>query len=459
MVKLTAINGRTRSRLAYFPVPQPLIDLDPRTNVNFEQDRDDFGQQVVQLQHTRFASDHVAISSSLYYGGAQGDFPFGYPDEDGNFAGQVNYPLQNRHLGLFSNVHYEKNGLSLKGGVHGYIFHRRNWETLLPDHANTIYDDSTRKSEASAFARASYTKGRLTVSGGMQVRTTQIRFFPDYRIIAPGTDIPVYNYSFLNGHAGLAWRLAEQWQAYVSFGRTGREPTRYDLLGGNVRVDSFNLAALQDPGTFEPEFVNDLEGGLRYRGRNLQFTANVFQMAFRNEIAPIGERVVFVQLRKNIPRSHRSGIELEAAWQHQGGLYASGMLTLMAGRIAEYAPDFEDTVYFDKRQVLTPAVMGLAAAGYRWKKGLDVSLTGQHTGMQYIEPTNDPDFTVPASFVLHGRVQYTFRKGHEISLQARNLLDARYYLYGEIGEWEGMAVPAYFVEPPRHVLVMVRLKF
>jgi outer membrane receptor protein involved in Fe transport len=127
--------------------------------------------------------------------------------------------------------------------------------------------------------------------------------------------------------------------------------------------------------------------------------------------------------------------------------------------VKEYAPDFEDSVYTDTRPALTPAFMGQLSTGYRLGEQLEVAVTGRYIGEQFITPRNEPELTVPASIVLDGRVRWTFWKQHELALYANNLLDALYYTYGEVGSYENRTVPAFYVQPPRNVNVMLTLRF
>lgn len=462
LLTFTFFNGRSQSQLSYLPVPLPQIQQDPRSNSNFRQDRDDFGQQFAQLRYTREINPHNHWTTSLYYGGAGGDFPFGLGDSTGNFSGQINYPLTNRHFGLFSNWLYEENSLKIRGGVHAYTFHRNNWETMLPNNADTLYNDSTRKNEVSAFVNASYRLGRWTFHADVQLRQTQIDFFPDRQFVPREAEVPQYNYTFLNPKIGLSYDVSAQLQLYASLGRTGREPTKFDLWGGAARLDSANLLPLQDPSTaVQPEYVNDLELGLRYQQERFQLEANLFYMDFEQKIEPIGERINFVQLRKNVEQSFRTGLELTAEWQSTSGYFLRGMATGMISEIAEYAPDNnpQDRVYRNVNPALTPVFQGRLTLGYEWGDRWSAALTGQYIGEMYISPTNNEDLTIPSSFVLNSRLEWRFWKDNTVALRMRNLLDELYYTYGEQGSFQGQSVPAYFVQPPRNINLMVTLRF
>ncbi len=460
--KVTAFNGRTKNHLAYFPVPLPLIRKDPRTNINFEQDRDDFGQNFLQLFYGRALNKKTTLNTTLYYGGAGGDFPFAYGDSLGRFAGQINYPLQNRHFGFFANALYESGKSTAKIGVHAYLFKRRNWETLLPDNVNTIYDDRSQKREISTYINTAHDlTSRLRIFADLQIRYAVMSFTPDYRYLPSDVYIPLYPYFFVNPKAGIRYRLKKNTNAYLSLARTGREPTKFDIFGGTTRLDSSNIAAVQNRETVLPEYVNDLETGIRHQGKRLSWNFNLFWMDFRNKIEPIGERLIWVQLRKNVPRSYRRGIELEGKWEIGNGFYTSGMFSLLDARIKEYDPDNDgqNIVYRNVRPSLTPGVLASLQAGKHLGQKAALSFTGRYTGKMYIEPTNKANMTVPASFVLDARALFRPFRHLELSLAAGNIFNALYYHYGEIGYYEGEEVPAYFVEAPRHFNLLLRWLF
>ena len=66
----------------------------------------------------------------------------------------------------------------------------------------------------------------------------------------------------------------------------------------------------------KPESVCDVELGAEWRTKNLSSRLNLYDMEFRDEIAATGELSPIGQpLRRNVDRSFRRGIELEASWQ------------------------------------------------------------------------------------------------------------------------------------------------
>lgn len=462
MVKVTGFIGRTQNGLGYLAVPKPLIDRDPRTNIGDASDRDDFGQQLLQIEYSRALTGRMTIAASAYYGGAGGDYFVGFRDTAQNLT-QINYPLRNDHFGALASltIMSDDNALETTFGIHAYTFLRRNWETLMPDYTSNYYDDRTVKNEASAFAKASYRLGALLLYGDVQVRAVGMSFTPDKRALTTVPVIPTQTWLFLNPKIGATFTASENLDLYASFGRTGREATRFDMLGSTQIVDA-NINVLLKPNTVRPEFVNDLEGGLRLHGSGFQAEVNGFYMQFQDEIAAIGEYIPqgFVQLRKNVPTSYRAGVELEGNADIGELFRVSANATFMAAAISEYAPDNLATreVYKNVRPVQTPNIMAGAALEVRPLETLAVEVHGRYVGESFLELTNNRDFMLPAFFVMDGRVTWTFLGEHRINLAVHNIFNALYFTNGGVTEFDGRTVPAYFVQAPRNLVATLHLK-
>jgi iron complex outermembrane receptor protein len=464
ILKLTAFNGRTQNKLGYLAVPKPLIDEDPRANINDENDRDDFGQQFVQLEYSRALSDDFTLAVSAYYGGAGGDFFVNFRESPADELTQINYPLRNDHLGVLASLEYAPavSGLGAQFGVHAYTFQRKNWESLMPEYASSYYRDETDKNEASAFAKITFKEGAWLLYGDVQGRFAQMNFRPDERSAGIPRDIPAHAWFFVNPKLGVTFQASDAVSAYISFGRTGREPTRFDMLGSTQIVEG-NLPILLRPNTVRPEFVNDWEGGVRVHLPGFRAQANGFYMLFQDEIAAIGEFIPqgFVQLRKNVPSSFRAGVELEAEAELGSDIGLSGMLTLMEARIAEYAPDnlgAGGEIYRNVRPVQTPNVMASLTARAQPIANLTLELSGRYVGESFLELTNFAEWILPAFAVADARLEWRFWGEHRLAFFAQNLFDARYFTNGGVVEWNGALAPAYFIQPPRNFSLALILK-
>ena len=476
MLKLTGFTGRSQNGLAYSAVALPDIQADPRTNYISENDIDDFGQSLVQLQYTRFINPATSWVSTAYYGAAGGDFPFGYSAPENTFSvdgadttfstvdrfTQINYPLYNDHYGLMSYVnHTAADGqLELNGGVHAYTFRRENREAIIPDNVNPYYRDYSRKDELSVFGKASYRWNKLLFFGDVQLRSVSLKLTPDETFLGQSATIPNHSWTFVNPKVGVTYLLNPQTNFYASYGRSGREPTRFDLLG-STQINTYNLASIQDVSAVKPEYVNDFEVGARLRIPTLIGQANLFYMQFDNEIAPIGQLIPegFVQLRKNVARSYRRGIEVEWWYRVLPTLAFTGNATYMQSTIAEFSPDGEAQTYRNVQPIISPEWLITGGLAYRVDP-LTIALNGRYVGESFLEPTNQPTLKVPDSFIVDAQASVQFLKNQEFSIHLNNLFNRRYYTFGQpVVIEDGTTVPGYFVQAPFNFYAQLRLRF
>lgn len=462
LIKVTGFVGRSKNGLAYSPVAISDIEADPRTNYLNENDIDNFGQWFIQAQHTRLLSANNSIVSSIYYGGSGGDFPWGFYDENGTLV-QINYPLTNDHVGIMSNINLsnEDQRFNFSGGIHAYTFRRTNLESIVPDDKNPYYEEHSQKDELSLFAKADYLLGRTKLFADIQFRTLKLDIDPDDTLL-PDEGIIRKNWTFLNPRIGVSHQLNETKQIYVSYGRTGREPTKVDIFGG-FNLNESNLESVKSD-DIRPEFVNDFEAGMLFRYPSFRGQLNLYYMIFKDEIAPIGAYVPegFLQLRKNMPNSFRRGVELDFVWDIIDNLSFAGNFTYMDSEIEEYNPEEDPNVYKNVTPALSPEVITRGELRYQATNWLKFSLAGRYVSESYQEPTNNEMFIMPSFFVADLGAGVLFGKGHSFDIFLNNIFDQQYFTYGAPVDldWDGIFdEPGYFVQPPRNFYARFIFKF
>ena len=462
VVKLTVVWGSTQNELGYVPVPKYLADFNPRTNLNDRTDVDDFGQQLAQLQHSHAFSENITLTSSLYYGMAGGDFFAGYRDTSGLLT-QINYPLQNQHVGGMTTLDVYDVIPGFKGtvGIHAYTFSRRNWEYVSPEAQRPYYDDKTSKQEVSGFARAKYRIGKFEAFGDVQIRSVRLNFQPDARTVGANVSVPVHTWLFVNPRLGLRYSIVDGIDVYTSFGRTGREPTRFDLLG-STQINSANLFVLQNPGTVRPEYVNDLEIGARFQAPYGYLNVTGFAMMFTDEIAPIGQYIEqqFVQLRKNVSSSKRLGIEVEGSLHVTDNLWLDLTGTLMKATIDQYIPENigRDTVYSNVTPVLTPSYHVMATLRCKPLASIDVNASLRHVAQSFTDLSNEASLVLPSFTQVDVQLWWAFAGAHRLGVMANNITNAYVITNGGVGYVQGATVPTYFVQATRNFAVVLNVR-
>ncbi len=467
--KVTAFSGRTQNELAYTPVPIDQIRQNPRANNISIHDEDNFAQQFLQVQYGRSLSDRLSLTSSLYYGGAGGSFPVGYPGADGEFVQQL-FSLENDHYGLLSSLQFtEGSTFELSGGIHLYRFDRINYESFAPESEDLFYSDDSQKDEFSTFAKASYRVGDVEFYGDVQLRTVWLDLNPDRQFLIDGgvppaaIDVPTRQWTFLSPKVGATWFVTEQLNVYSSIGRSGREPTRQDILGA-TNINSANLENVSDQNSVRAEYVNNLEGGVRFRSTSFAGKLNGFFMQFENEISPTGDFIPegFVQLRENISESYRTGVEAELFWRPLNRLALSGNATWMQTNISEFSPGGSDDVFRNVESILSPDWLANGTITYTTFDILDVSLSGRYMSEAYLELTNREDLILPSFFVMDLGLDARISSSVSASLKVHNLFDELYFTNGAPVDtnFDGFFdSPGYIVQPPRHIFGEISVRF
>lgn len=467
IVKITAFNGRTKNELAYNPVPIDMIREEPRSNTVSENDEDDFSQQFLQLQYNRNLRDGLSFTSSVYYGGAGGDFPVGFDDSSGNFVQQI-FSLENDHYGLKSSMEFNNGkGLEVSGGIHTYRFDRINEEAFAPKFEELTYQDDSRKDEFSSFIKANYRIGNVELFGDLQIRAVKLELNPDVSFLtdagvaAGQTGVPARKWTFVSPKAGVTYHFNKNINVYGSFGRSGREPTRQDILGA-TNINAANLEVVQDVTSVKAEYVNDFEAGVRIQTERLAAKVNGFFMQFDNEISPTGEFIPegFIQLRENIKDSRRFGVELEWNWRALDKLSFSGNTTWMTTNIKEFNPGNSGLVFRDVESILSPNWLGNGMVTYTVFENVNLTFSGRYMGEAFMDLTNNPEFILPSFFKADLGVDVRLHSRISANLRVNNLFDKRYFTNGAPldTDFDGsFDTPGFIVNPPRHAFVEVKV--
>lgn len=420
-VKVVGFAGRSRTQLAYYAPSEADLAADRRTNVMSPLERDDFHQEMASLQWSRALTVRASITTTVYRNGAGGAY-----DVVVDSAGLRNFNLDHRWVGLLSTLTYARPGLQVATGAHASTYSRDHYLKVRPDLESRVYDNTGFKQEQSAFAKATWTRGAFDLHGDLQVRRAAFRYRP-----TAGTGIgePGIDWVFVNPKVGVAWRARPTVALFASLGRSGREPTRSDLFAGADDVDAATAADVLPLTRVRPEYLTDLEAGLRVDRRGGFASLNLFAMRFTDEIAPIGRiAVTGSQLRRNVDRSMRAGIEVEAAVRFPYALTLTGNAMFMRARIATYTDEATATTYRDVPPLLSPAVIANAQVSRQQGDG-ELTVGLRHVGRSFLANDGNTALTTPA-FTLVDVGTGIPVLGTLVRVQVLNVLDATAYASG-----------------------------
>lgn len=410
-VKITGFAGNQRNELGWLGVPKDLIDKNPKTNVNSNED-DHFTQGLLQVQHAYLFSPNSEIRSAIYYNHLQGNYDF----DLNNYLGQpstdelLNYAVNSHFVGAFSNYTFNKKDFTLTGGIHANHYQRRHVGSSTT--AGKLYSNTGYKNDLSAFIKLNYALSKLTLYADLQGRYTDF----DYK---GSTDFQKLSWSFLNPKIGINLLISANANAYYSISKSGREPTRTDLFGGE---DNLETDENGDPLLYiiDPEKVVDQELGIRLNYPTAQFNINVYYMDFTDEIVLNGQfGPNGLALNSKVDNSYRAGLELNGNNRVANTVKITHALSFNKSQIKQNDTRFSP--------ILTPAFTWCEEVEYQFSK-LELAINGRYQSSAYIDFSNEDK--IDGYLLLNARVAFHPIKALEVNLFLNNLTDKTYFNAG-----------------------------
>jgi iron complex outermembrane receptor protein len=467
-LKFFGFSGRERTELAFLAVEPDVLERDLRSNPLAAEEVDRFGQDFAQLQYTRLLGRRTSLSAQAYYNGAQGWFRLFDPSR----AALQQFAIDGAFAGLVLGAHYQAGGLQATWGGHVSGFARDHFLDLVG--GGRAYLNTGRKGEAMTFLKLARGLGRALLHADAQVRHAAFRY---------EGDLPLGRvaWTFLNPKAGVRFRTGPRLSLYASVGATTREPTRNDLFAGEDNPTlPYDLRAVR------PERVTDFEAGLELLTGALRLRANAYAMEFRREIALTGQlSEIGLPLRRNVPRSHRRGLEAELAWSPRAGLDVTAAGNVSWNRLREWVQHYDvfgpdgslvdraERTFRSVQPLLTPRYVVNVGLRGRPARSLELGATARAVGRAFLDNTNGPGLVAPAWADVSASARLdlplgTARGRPSLRVDARNLLDRRIYASGysylylrrdEDGREAAQGVPYFYPLATRHFLATLSLRF
>ena len=458
VIKVMLLAGLSSNEQAYYASPLSVLRQTPRDNpygnAGTDAVDDRFHQDLASLSWTHALSPGASVATSAYGFDAGGWY-------DVPYAGDIyDYNLHSRWGGIITALEWKGDASTLSLGAHANRYAREHWQVVRPDLGTRIYDNTGYKGEQSAFAKGSHTHGRTTLFADLQLRLAQFRYQP-----SEGSGVvPAHvRWKFFNPKAGASIRLTPGLTGYASLGMNGREPTRADMFAGADDLDSVTARSVLPLTRVHPESARDLETGIIWRRPTLELQANLFQMQFHNEIAPIGaiNEIGYV-LHKNVARSVRRGAEADLTWRVHPRLTAVATASLTDARIREYHDDATGETFRDATGLLTPKLVSGHGIRSELAPWASLDLDGRYTSRMMLTNTNDARFVTPPSWFADAALTVRIAR-QSLLVAVRNVFDQRVYTGGypgaQVGATDGALEPYYYTLAPRNLTVSARLRF
>ena len=462
-LKLTGFSGHEDQQLSFYATDLDTLRQNVRANPLQPEEEDSFGYDLAQLQYIRPLDATSDMTASVYYQRGYGWYRLF--DSEGTLR---EYGLDGMLLGSLLTFSKSFGSVNTNYGVHVNRFKRDHTrDAVLEDGGSAARDYANYgvKQEANAFAKATWNRGALHLYGDAQVRYTDFEYHGD-------VDVEPVSWTFFNPKIGARYDLSARSGVYVSTGLTTREPARNDLFHGE---DDATIA--HDLHAVRPERVVDFEAGFDYRGAGIELAVNVYAMEFRNEIAATGElSEIGLPLRRNVDRSHRRGLELDASWQVTPSLALRTTANASRNRIDEWTQFYDlydagftwtgsrPVTFRDVEPLLTPGLVVNQTVAWTPSPRLSLAATGRYVAESYLDNTNDAALTAPSYTLLDTKASYAVTPWARLSLQVNNLFDndevfASGYSYLYYVDQTRTGTPYYYPQAGRNAVLLLDLTF
>jgi iron complex outermembrane receptor protein len=272
------------------------------------------------------------------------------------------------------------------------------------------------------------------------------------------------SYSFVNPKAGITYQIAPQSSVYASYSVANKEPNRDDFTASTTRLFPKN------------ERLNNVEAGFRMQKGIWGIAANYYLMHYKDQLVLTGQiNDVGNPIRVNVPKSYRTGIELEGAIAFNARLKWNANATFSQNKIADFTAfivnydtgDYDMINHGRSDISFSPNVIAGSQFTYMPQKNLEFALLTKYVGKQYLDNTANESRRLDAYLTNDIRLTWTIKPGwaKEITVNflLNNVLNERYesngYTYGYISEEVRTQENFYFPQAGRNFLVGLNLHF
>ena len=408
--KLTGFSGRESQHESFNATDEATLQTDFRNNPLSPADRDSFGYNLGELQYMR-----ANMTASVFFQRGYGWYRLD----------QNQYGLDGRLFGSMLTYTATWRGITANYGAH--MNHFRRYHTLDDPSGMRQYTNYGDKNEANGFAKFTHDAAKWRLYADAQLRSTDFHYHGDVHVD------PI-RWTFFNPKIGARYDLTQRSGLYGSIGLSHREPTRNDLFQGED-----NATISHDLHAVKPERLLDFEAGWDFRGSRGSIAANLFAMEFHNEIAATGELSdIGLELRRNVDRSYRRGLEIDNALQIAPSVRLRGNASISRNRIKSWTQFYDvydaagnivasrPLTFFNVHPIVTPSLIVNQSIDYTATPRLTLTGTGRYVGKSYLDNTNNNSFTTPSFFDLDGTIAFNVARSTRLSLQANNVLNSKH---------------------------------
>jgi iron complex outermembrane recepter protein len=503
-LKAIVFSGREKTYQAWNGVPGNVLDTNRRYNPSglffdangdrqyYDNETDNYQQDHYQLHSSLRLTQSLVANISLHYTYGRGYYEQYKQRQRFSSLGLPNPVIENRtfdrtdlirqrwldnHFYGFTwsmnDNSFNKLNLIAGGGFNMYDGDHYGdiiWATLGVPKGHRYYENKAVKRDLNKFAKANYELfDRFFVFGDLQYRYIIYDFtgkgMVDNKVV-PLDQQAVYH--FMNPKAGFLYEVNSSNKLNAFFGISNREPVRRDFTESSPESRP------------KHETLQNLELGYQFTSSIFQGGINGYLMNYKNQLVLTGEiNDVGGATRKNVDRSYRMGVELEAAMKPVEFLEVAGNVTVSRNKIPEFT-EYSDaydanrkwtgihqSTYKNTDIAFSPSVVSAGRINYIFKNG-SIGWFSKYVSSQYIDNTMSDNRKLDAYFVNDVKLSFLIKsdlfKELEFNLSFNNIFDRKYisnaWIYKGYVEETGLVTmdDGYFPQAGGHFLAGFRLR-
>lgn len=403
-----------------------LVNSNPRTYnyYTYDNETDNYKQDHYQLHLSHAFSEKLTANAALHYTWGRGYYEQYRKDDDLAHYGLDDVIiggdtitttdlirrrwLNNNLIGTTYSLQADLDKLQLTfGGAYNKYIGDHYGEIIWAQFASNgnirdrYYDNRTTKTDFNNYLKASYTVGKLTAYGDIQVRTVS---YVANGVDEDGSIIDVdKSFTFFNPKAGANYNLNDQSRVYASVAVAHREPVRTDFLDAPANLQT------------KPEQLIDYEAGYELQTERTFFNANLFFMDYTNQLVLTGQlNDVGSAIRTNAPESYRAGIELVGSYIVNKYLQLGANFTFSQNKIlnfTDYVYDYGTEDYVEESFESTdisysPNVIGGINIIVKPIAGATIDINSKYIDRQFMDNTMSASKSLDAYSVTDLRLGY-----------------------------------------------------
>ncbi len=449
-LRLNVFSGKERTYQAWYGVPQELLATNrtfnpagtEKADAPYENQTDNYTQTHYQLFYNKNINSHWKWNTAFYLTTGKGyyeEYKAGvdFADYNIDIKGKINVPadlvrrrwLDNNFYGQIAALSYVDsiNDLTIGGGwsvYNGLHFGTLPYIDIKFAPANyRYYDNDAIKKEMNTYIKWERKLSKKIKSFiDLQYRNVnhQMNGF------TKNTDLEIERkFNFFNPKMGLTYQARNIFY-YTSVAVANKEPNR----------DDFEASAIEQP---RSEQLVDWETGFELKRKKYAINANVYYMNYKDQLVLTGKiNDVGAYTRTNVPKSYRTGLELQFKYALNKYFNSSYSITYSQNKIeafTEYIDDYDQSTQIaiqhkNTNIALSPSLTTNRTFNWKPNDKLSFFWTTKYTSKQFLDNTQNKDRQLDAFFINDINAHWTILNKTKFTMllqvYANNVLDVKY---------------------------------